>query len=258
MSISVVIHTLNSGKLIRKCLESVKDFDEIIVCDMYSEDDTLSIAEEFKAKIVMFERSGGIPEPARAFAVNQATKKWVLVVDSDEVIPEALKSYLYQTIASENFHNAYYLPRKNFFMKRFMRAAFPDYQLRFFKKSAFKNWPVVIHARPEIEGSISKIPKKESLAIVHLDENRIVDSISKMNRYTELEIDRRINKKKSIARIIFQPFYRFFFVYFIKGGCCDGKEGLIYSIIQGYNKFCTNAKIIEKQEELSGQSGLGK
>jgi glycosyltransferase involved in cell wall biosynthesis len=194
MSISVVIHTLNSGKFIRRCLESVCDFDEIIVCDMYSNDDTLSIAEEFGAKIIMFEPCGGIPEPARTFAVNQTTKDWVLVVDSDEVIPETLKNHLYETIALENCPDAFYLPRKNYFMNRFMRASFPDYQLRFFKKDSFKGWPVVIHSLPEIEGNICKIPKKEPLAIVHLDENRINDLLSKMNRYTEMEVEKR-NKK---------------------------------------------------------------
>ena len=248
MKISVVIHTLNSGKYIRQCLESVKDFDEIVVCDMYSSDNTLSIAKEYGATIVMHEPSGGIPEPARTFAVSQATQDWVLAVDSDEVIPEALKNYLYGMIASENCPDALYLPRKNYFMNRFMRAAFPDYQLRFFRKNTFKGWPGFIHSHPEIEGNILKAPKKESLAIVHLDENKIVDWISKTNRYTERELDREKNKRKNIAGLLFQPFYRFLFIYFIKGGFRDGKEGLIYAMMQPCYKFFTYAKIIERQE----------
>ena len=257
MRISVVIQTFNSGKYIRQCLESVHDFDEIVVCDMYSSDNTLSIAEEYGAKIVMHEPCG-IVEPARNFAINQATLDWVLVVDSDEVIPEDLKNQLYKIITSENCPDALYIPRKNFFMNRLMRAAFPDYQLRFFRKNAFKSWPVTIHARPEIKGIISKIPKKESLAIIHLEENWIADWISKINRYTEREIERRKNKRKNIAGMIFQPFYRFFFIYFIKGGFRDGKEGLIFSIIQACYKFFTHAKIIEWQKQLSGQSGSGR
>jgi glycosyltransferase involved in cell wall biosynthesis len=258
MQISVIIHTLNSGKYIRQCLEAVRSFDEIIICDMYSTDDTLSIAKEYGATIVMHEPGGGIPEPARSFAVGQATKDWVLVVDSDEVIPEALKNYLYQMIASENCPDALFLPRKNYFMNRFMRAAFPDYQLRFFKKTAFKGWPAVIHSRPEIEGNVSKAPKKESLAIIHLEENRITDWISKHNRYTDRELDRKKNKRKSVASLLFQPTYRFILLYFIKGGIFDGKEGLIYAIIQACYKFFTCAKIIEWQKLQSNQSGSGK
>ena len=42
--ISVVIHTFNCENILRDCLERVKDFDEIVICDMYSDDKTLDIA----------------------------------------------------------------------------------------------------------------------------------------------------------------------------------------------------------------------
>jgi len=256
--ISVVIHTLNSDKYFRQCLESVCVFDEIIVCDMYSTDNTLNIAKEFGAKIVMHEPTGGIPEPARAFAVSQATQTWVLVVDSDEVIPETLKDYLYRTIASENCPDALYLPRKNYFMNRFMRATFPDYQLRFFKKNAFIEWPVVIHSRPNINGTISKMPAIISLAIIHLEENRISDWILKTNRYSERELERSKHKRKNVAELLFKPFYHFFLMYFIKRGFLDGKAGLIYAMIQSCYKFFVIAKVIERQDLQSNQSGSGK
>jgi len=238
-------------------LESVRGFDEIIVCDMYSSDDTRNIAEEYGAGIVMHEPCG-IVEPARTFAIRQATLDWILVVDSDEVIPEELRNYLYRTIASENCPDALFLPRKNYFMKRFMRAAFPDYQLRLFKKNTFKGWPSTIHSRPEIEGNIRKAPKNESLAIIHLEENKIADWISKINRYTDRETERRKHKRKSVAGMLFQPLYRFFFLYVIKAGFRDGKEGLIYALIQAGYKFFTYAKIIELQERRTDQSGSDK
>jgi len=248
MKISVVIHTFNSSKYLRQCLESVRGFDEIVICDMYSKDDTLNIAEKFGAKIVMHEPTGGIPEPARAFAIQQASMDWVLVVDSDEVIPEALKYYLYQTVALENCPDALFLPRKNYFMKRFMRAAFPDYQLRFFRKNTFKGWPGHVHARPEIEGNICKAPRKESLAMIHLEENKISDWISKTNRYTDRELERKKSKHYNVFKLLFKPLYHFAFVYFIKGGFRDGSEGLIYAIMLSYYKFVKSAKIIENQK----------
>ena len=87
--ISVVINTCNNEKIIRECLESVKNFDEIVICDMYSEDKTLEIAKEYNCKIVMHEKTGWV-EPARNFAISHATNEWVLVVDSDEIITEEL------------------------------------------------------------------------------------------------------------------------------------------------------------------------
>lgn len=39
--ISVVINTYNAAQHLDEVLEAVKDFDEIVVCDMDSQDDTL-------------------------------------------------------------------------------------------------------------------------------------------------------------------------------------------------------------------------
>ena len=47
MGISVVINTYNAQQHLAKVLESVKDFDEVVVCDMESTDDTVKIAEGY-------------------------------------------------------------------------------------------------------------------------------------------------------------------------------------------------------------------
>ena len=44
MKISVVIQTYNSEQFLERVLNSVKEFDEIVVCDMYSTDRTIEIA----------------------------------------------------------------------------------------------------------------------------------------------------------------------------------------------------------------------
>jgi glycosyltransferase involved in cell wall biosynthesis len=249
MKISVVIQTLNSGHVLRSCLEGVKNFDEIVVCDMYSKDDTLQLAKEYGCKIVMHEPCNGIVEPARNFAVNAASHDWVLVVDSDEVVPKELKEYLYAIIESDDCPAGFYIPRKNYLMNKYMRASFPDYQLRFFRKDCFIDWPATIHSRPKIKGNIAKCPKKESLAFIHLEENSISATVSKQNKYSDREVERREDKKESVASLIFKPAHRFFLAYFIKGSFRDGKTGFIYALMRAYNKFITIAKIIENQAE---------
>ena len=47
--ISVIINTYNAEQHLRKVLDSVKDFDEVVVCDMESTDHTLEIAKEYPA-----------------------------------------------------------------------------------------------------------------------------------------------------------------------------------------------------------------
>jgi glycosyltransferase involved in cell wall biosynthesis len=111
--ISVVIHTYNSEKFIRDCLESVKNFDEIVICDMYSTDKTVEIANEYNCKVVYHELTGWA-EPARNFAISQATNDWILVVDSDETITEELRKYLYEFIKNPTHNTAIRIPRLNY------------------------------------------------------------------------------------------------------------------------------------------------
>ena len=52
MKISVIINTYNASKHLKQVLEAVKGFDEIVICDMESTDNTIEIAKTFNCKIV--------------------------------------------------------------------------------------------------------------------------------------------------------------------------------------------------------------
>ena len=244
MKISVVIHTSNSAKTLEQALVSVKDFDEIIVCDMYSEDDTLSIAKKYNCMIIKHERCG-IVEPARNMAIQSAGHEWVLVVDSDEVVSSDLKFLLYAITDQENPADAYGIPRKNFFMGRFMHASYPDYQIRFLKKSkAF--WPPFVHAPPRIDGRIEKISSDYIYALTHLDDPTISSMLSKVNVYTDKEVNKRQKEKAGIFELIFKSFFCFFKYYWLKGGFRDGKAGLVYAGFNAIYKYMTIVKIWER------------
>ena len=107
--ISVVINTYNAARYLQKALEAAKEFDEIVVCDMESTDDTCEIARRYGCKIVTFPKNGiTIVEPARNFAIQSATHKWVLVVDADEIITDELSAYLNANNISTRPYNAFY------------------------------------------------------------------------------------------------------------------------------------------------------
>ena len=247
MKISVVINTFNAEEFLERVLESVKDFDEIIICDMYSTDSTLDIVAKFNCKLVHHERTG-IVEPARAYAISQASNDWVLVVDADEIVTPALKEYLYDTAttAKANF-SALKIPRKNYFMGRFMTCAYPDYILRFFLKEKIE-WPSTIHAHPIVEGSVETIPsKRKDLAFVHLSNEPISVVIKKMNTYTSFEVERRKHKNYNVLSLLTEPFVRFLRFYLFKGGFKDGMPGFIWACMYAYYKFITIAKILESK-----------
>ncbi|MDE6299240.1 MAG: glycosyltransferase, partial [Muribaculaceae bacterium] len=100
MAISVVINTYNSSRTLAKVLEAVKDFEDVVVCDMESTDNTVEIARQAGARVVTFPKKHyTYADPARNYAIRQARHDWVLVIDHDEVVTPELKKALYKFIA---------------------------------------------------------------------------------------------------------------------------------------------------------------
>lgn len=250
MKISVIIHTYNAQLYLARVLESVKNFDEILICDMYSTDKTIEIAEKYNCRIIYHENVGFV-EPARMYAISQAEYEWVLIVDADELITPELRTYLYNFI-EENKKldiSAIKIPRKNFQLGRFMHSYYPDYIIRFVKKNKVV-WPPVLHAKPEIDGEVLTIPSKRiDLAFIHLANEPIRLTINKMNIYTDVEItrERRMHKKYGFLNLLVEPFFRFLRLYLFKGGFRDGIPGFIWACEYAYYKFITIAKSIESK-----------
>lgn len=246
-NVSIVINTYNAEKYLREALSSVKDFSEIIICDMYSTDNTIDVAKEFNAKIVYHENTGYV-EPARNFAIQNASNDWVLLLDADEVVtPDLLKELQYH-FPNRNNYAAIAIPRKNYFMGKFMHAAFPDYVIRFFNKN-YIDWPKVIHSVPKIKGEIIKLKKSPKVALEHLADDSISDILKKMNSYTIAEVVRRKNQKVTFGKIIFSPLFRFIKFYFFKQGYKDGIRGLIFAFTKAHYKFYTLAKLFESSKK---------
>lgn len=252
MPISVVINTYNASKYLAEVLETVKDFDEVLICDMESTDNTLEIAERYGCRIVIFEKKDyNIVEPAREFAIHQAVHEWVLVVDADELIPVELKDYLYKKIKEPNCPDALLVARKNHMMGCFMRSSYPDYQLRFFRKDK-THWPPIIHARPKVDGIIDQIPKNmENCAMIHKSVS-MSNAFRLVNEYTDNEVIRRKGTHVTWMKLIFQPLFRFFKGYIIKGGFRYGKVGYIQACKHAYYKFIVLCKLLE-QERLQNK-----
>lgn len=246
MGISVVINTYNAEQHLNRVLNAVKDFDEIVICDMHSTDRTLEIAEQYPCKIFFHEHTG-IVEPARNAAIQAASQQWILVIDADEIVPSQLKNFLYTYIKQENAPEGLRIPMKNYFMGRFMHAAYPSYLIRFFRKDSV-NWPPFVHAQPQIKGKIHTIASnRKELAFVHLSDDSVKTYIQKTNLYTEKEIERRKHKQYSGFSMVGQSFFRFVKQYFLKGGLRDGVPGLCYATLYAFYKFTSMAKVYESQ-----------
>ncbi len=248
--ISVVVHTYNAAATVEETMRSLEGFDEVLVCDMYSTDGTLDILGRYPCKVVFHEYTGGVPEPARDWAIRRTANEWVFVVDADEVVTPELREYLYELALSSDVNGAW-IPRKNFFMGRFMHASYPDYILRFFRKS-LSYWPTTIHSMPVVEGKVVYLPKRrKELAFIHLNDPPLAAHISKLNLYTDNEVVRRSRKRKnySLPLTSLSMFARFFSLYFVRGGWRDGRAGLAHAAYACIYKFITLTKLWELESK---------
>ena len=245
--ISVVINTYNARQHLEKVLESVKDFDEIVVCDMESTDDTVEIAKRYGCHIVTFPKANHkCAEPARTFAIQSAANKWVLVVDADEIITPELREELYDRIKDANCPEGYYIPRQNMFMSMFVRDFHYDFQLRFFIREGTV-WPPYVHTWPIVQGRVECLKANKKACMLHLMDETMHEYIEKMNQYTDNEVEKKRSKGYGVGALLLRPLWRFFKSYVLDGSFRMGTRGLIRSLFAAFYQYVLVSKIMERR-----------
>jgi hypothetical protein len=251
MSLSVVINTKNSAVTLKKALDSVKSLaDEIVIVDMRSTDETLSIAKKYTQKISSFNDVGYV-EPARNFAISKATKDWVLVLDADEEVSDGLRQIIKQIISGQVDINgqadAYFIPRQNIiFNKKIEKTGWwPDYQLRLFKTGAVK-WSDEIHSIPEVLGNTLSLPADDRFAIIHHNYQTVEQFVERLNRYTTAHLVTKNADDKSTPLTTAQLLETFTKELtsrlFAQKGIDEGVHGLGLSLMQSMYQVVVELK----------------
>lgn len=249
--ISCVINTFEEAQNIRFCLEALTWCDEIIVVDMFSSDETLNIAKEYTDKIFLFEQKGYV-EPARKFAVEQATGDWILIVDADELIPASLKEQILFQIKKDDV-DVVYLPRKNYIMGELIKYSgwWPDYQLRLFKKGAV-NFTDQIHAGIRIEENARKyfLSAEKKNGIEHFSYFDTEHFIKKLNAYTSVEAKHLYDDRIQFNfKSLFESSLREFYNRYIKSkGYKDGCRGFFLCLMMLFYRAIISIKLWENYE----------
>lgn len=255
--ISVVINTWNEEKNIERAMKSVKWADEVVVCDMYSDDKTVEIVKKLGAKVVYHKKTNYV-EPARNFAISKATGDWILVLDADEEIPDGLAKALKEIVSKTHQIDFVEIPRKNIIFGKWMKASmwWPDYNIRFFKKGKV-TWQDEIHSKPKVEGEKLTFEENEEWALVHHHYDNIAQFVERMNRYSTVQAQelRKQGVKFEWADLIKKPLGEFLSRYFANRGFEDGLHGLSLSLLQSFSFLLVYLKLWEmekfKPQEIS-------
>lgn len=91
IKISVSMIVKNEQEVLRTCLETVKDFDEIVIIDTGSTDDTVKIAKEYTDKVYTDYKWEDHFAKARNISKDRCTGDWILIIDADETLHNTLR-----------------------------------------------------------------------------------------------------------------------------------------------------------------------
>lgn len=243
--LSVYVIAYNDEPNMKACLESVAGWgDELIVVDSHSTDRTAAISREYTDKVyqVDFKGFGDL----RNQAVALTTHEWVFSLDSDERMTPELKSEIQALLDRGPDEDAYFVPRKNYFLGSWIKHCgwYPDYrQPQLFRKSRFRYREELVHESFDCDGPVGFL-KSPALQYPFRD---IDHYVAKQDRYSDLMARRMVEqgRKFSFHQMITHPLGSFFKMYVLRGGFLDGMPGLILSGLYAYYTFMKYAKFWE-------------
>lgn len=240
--ISVTILTKNSQKYLTQVLESLTLFDEVVIYDSGSTDQTLEIARKFP-NVVIYEGKFIGFGPTHNFASSLAKHDWILTIDSDEIMTDELAKEILNL--SLNEHCVYSIHRDNFYNGKHILWCgwYPETVFRLYqrKKTCFSD--AYIHESIKTE-RMTKMALHG--AVKHYPYETTADFIKKMQSYSELFAEQNQGKKKaSLKKAIWHSVYTFFKSYVLKRGFLGGYEGFVISMYNANTAFYKYLKLME-------------
>ncbi|ALF51712.1 glycosyltransferase [Nostoc piscinale CENA21] len=284
---SIYILTYNEELDIAPCIESAMLSDDIIVVDSCSSDRTVEIASRYPVRVVQhaFESHGR----QRTWMLESILPKygWVYILEADERMTPELFAECTQSIGNPDYIG-YYVAERVMFMNRWIRYStqYPRYQMRLFRhgKVWFTDYG---HTEREVcDGATSFLKETyphytcskglsrwiekhnrystdEAKETVHQLENGTV--VWRDLFFGKTEVERRRALKDLSLRLPARPFLRFLYMYFLLGGCLDGRAGMAWCTLQAFYEYLILLKVWEMQylptptlEETLSQSDKSK
>lgn len=243
-TLSVAIITKNEEANIRRCLESVKWADEIVVVDSGSADGTLDICREYGCRIIEHEWEGYAAQ--KNYALAQTTMDWVLSLDADEEVTPELAQEIRVAVESGRA-DAFDMPRLSRFLGRWMRHGgwYPDRQLRLLRRGSGSFKIVPLHEHVALNDGVALGRLRNPL--LHYTYPTVKDFIRKSDLYTDIEVQariaaNRIPKQLRLALLTVFP-TKFIEVYLYKQGWRDGLHGLVAATLMSSRVYMRAVKL---------------
>ncbi|MEQ8507349.1 MAG: glycosyltransferase family 2 protein [Rhodospirillales bacterium] len=254
LSIAICVH--NEADQLEDCLKALSFGDELVVVLDKCTDASFDIACRFTDRIV--EGSWTLEGDRRNTAIDACTGDWVLEVDADERVPQALADEIRATIETTSF-DWHEILVDNYIGDRLVRwgwgasfgkAAYPG----LFRKSVKRWGPQRVH--PSLEWSGRKGPMLTNRLDHYVDRN-ISDMLRRLDSYTTARAAdmRDSGRIGSFANNLRRFFTRFFKCYVRRKGYREGGYGFLIALCAGLFPLISHLKA--RLEDAEGHPRKG-
>lgn len=241
-NISVFLVVKNEAHNIDRVLKSVEEFDDIVVVDSDSTDNTMELAAHYTDRLYNHEWQGMAVQ--KEYAKSLCKHDWVLNLDADEELTAELKQQIMGLVALDNDVAGADIPIQEFFMGFPVHTATKkNYHIRLFRKSMGQYGSERFHESAIVSGGIITFTG----GINHYGETSIEVKVDKINKYSSGKaLDKfERGKKSSLVKLLFIFPLMFVKSYFVRKNFLNGKRGFIGSMINAFYALLKEAKLYE-------------
>jgi len=245
VKISAFLIVRDEAAYIADVLHSCAEFDEVVVVDTGSNDNTLSLAKASGAKVFQHEWLGYAAQKKQAMELT--SHEWVMSIDGDEVLAPGTVMAIRKAINSGKAVG-YRIRRDDILMGETIAPAKQRALLRVFQKSSAQ-WDLsrIVHEHVDVPG---KHPIIKGATIIHYGLDSIEDHASKLVHYAKLkDVMRSKSGLRQFLRLKLWVSFplNLFKQLFQQRLILKGTVGYIRAIQQAYYAFLCEALTYERQ-----------
>jgi glycosyltransferase involved in cell wall biosynthesis len=244
--LTAIIPVYNEEGNLDDCLRALTWADEILVVDSFSRDGTLSIARRYTDRILQHEYVNSATQ--KNWTIPQARHDWVLIVDADERVTDALREEVRRVLSTTGGPacDGYRIHRQTYFWGKPIRYCGwqNDRVLRLFNRHKGRYEEKEVHADVVVSGKTGELRSP----LIHYTYRDFDQYFAKFQRYTDWGAA-ELQKRRVKARwyhLLLHPVFRFFRMYVLQRGFLDGLHGLVLCLLASFSVFTKYAKLWER------------
>jgi len=248
-SIAAFVVCCNEERQIRRCLESLRWCDEILIVDSGSTDQTLAFCREFTPNILHRTWTGYRDQ--KAFALEQCKSEWVINLDADEEVSPELRMEIESRLSAPDLSNVsgFELSRVVVYLGTVWNKGgwFPEYRLRLLRRSAAQWGGEEPHERAVVRGEVERLRSP----LYHYTHNGFEDHVTTLNRFSTIAAEGLFKRgvQVSATALVVRPLTRFFKFFVVRRGYREGLFGFIVGCLEALYVLLKYAKVWEMQRK---------